>query len=229
MTSRAYRKRNARLFSEALIEAFERKYREALEHAADAPFSERTAFAVDHRLARYHRYRRRKMSLIAAIIAAAMLLCGCAAYVYREQIADFLLEHTNFHINVSHSVGSADIPDPAPCYGLSYVPEGYELVKMKLRYADASCEWQNTEKKKILFSQHTMNSKSAVDNERIEKHTIEAGDKTILCFDIEQKLYCYMWTDGCFSFTLRTDERFSDEEIVRMVNSMTIIEHKSRL
>ena len=133
------------------------------------------------------------------------------------------LEHTFLRIYVSQGTETASVPDTAPNYGLSYVPEGYELVEEKKNAAGARI-WTNSESQRIIFSQSSLLSQSSVDNEHTARYTIESDDMTILCFEIEERMYCYKWNYESFNFTILTDEKFADEEILRMIESMTVIE-----
>lgn len=225
MTAITKRKTNAQLFSDALTEAFERKYNDALLESADVSLTEDTCLAVSRRFAEHLRRRRLKTALIAAVIAAATLLCGCTAYVYREQIADFLLEHTFLRTYVSQEAAATSISDlPEPNYRLSYVPAGYELTEEKTQAVGSDSIWTNSESEKIIFYQDLKNLKATVDNENTAKYTITTEDRTILYFEIEKSFYVYMWNDDCFTFKLKTSEKFTDEEILRMIESMTAAE-----
>ena len=98
----------------------------------------------------------RKRAVIAAILAAVLLLTGCAVYVYREKIADFIVTTFNDRVEIHH--GNADSPEyPDEIeekYTLGYVPEGYRLVnKISSTSRNHSHTWKKDNGESILFDQ----------------------------------------------------------------------------
>ena len=77
------------------------------------------------------RKRLSKKTIVALIIAAALLLAGCTVYAYREKIGNFF-----FEIFGEYMVGQFDngkeenLSEIKDIYTVGYIPEGYtELIK----------------------------------------------------------------------------------------------------
>lgn len=228
MTGKIKRKENARLFADALLEAFERKYDEALADASEITLPANVGISFEHVYARFRSYRRRKTAMLVAAVLAALMLCGCTAYVYREQIANFLLEYSPVCIDTIPDNTLTKL-DPAPCYGLSYVPEGYELVDQTSRYGSASYIWQNQNSEKILFYQSSPYRLHSYDWEHTTVQNIQHNQIDIVCFQVNGKYKAYLFKLEGYDFALLVNEKLPETEVLKMIDSLETKEFQIKL
>ncbi len=228
MTPRAERQRNARLFADALVEAFERKYTEALESSKALILNEQTVRAAERRFAEYHRRRRMKKAMIAAVIAATTVLCGCATYVYREQITEFLLEHTPICVNLLPASEADSADGSMPCYGLSYVPDGYELTDGSVTYSHVAYQWNNSDGATMRFSQHRTDSVYSMNNQGEEKYSIEHNDLKILYIELNENYHTYVWRQGNYNLVISSNTQIAEDELKLMIDGLEITEYKDK-
>lgn len=224
MTSKAERRESKLLFADALLEAFERKYDEALADAADIELPDTSPISFERIYARISSQRRRKTAMLVAAILAALMLCGCTAYVYREKLANFLLEHTSISINLIPDDNVSMLSDPAPCYGLSYVPDGYELTDRFIAYGNVSYKWQNADKDTLTFGQYITATCISFNNKGGEPCEINHNGKTILYIKANHDHHSYLWKNGNYNLTISSTNPLSEEELIRMIDGLIITE-----
>ena len=169
---------------------------------------------------------KRKMlrrTALAALIAAALLLAGCAAIVYKEQIGDFFVEIRDTYIKGDY-IKDEDANNQIieEYYTLTYVPEGYELVE---EYSDvflAQSVWKNDKEKSIIFEQNPINSvKYTIDGENGFTDTYILGEKTVYCRIIDET-YCYIWNNEKYAFSLYSDTEINEEEIIQIIDGISM-------
>ena len=126
---------NRELFKKALIEALYSKYEDEIKESE----SESTVCTPAH----YNNLRKlgikvkeqrigriSKKSFVAILVAAALLLVGCTAYVYRDKVRNFIETIYEKYIHVTYNddenlLGS----ELSEAYVLTYIPDGYELIE----------------------------------------------------------------------------------------------------
>jgi hypothetical protein len=62
--------------------------------------------------------------MIAILVAAVLLLAGCAI-IYRDEIREFITNIKEFFVEVKFDEGENDSQDIDEIYELTYLPEGY--------------------------------------------------------------------------------------------------------
>lgn len=219
------------IFSRAVIDGFEEKYREGLAVSAfesDAfsrAHARRMSSILDSRIKYVPDKRTRvKRAVLVALIAAALLLAGCAAIVYKEQIGDFFVEIHDTYIkgdfNKDEDANNQIIEE---YYTLTYVPEGYELVE---EYSDAflaQSVWKNDKEKSIIFEQRPINSvKYTIDGENGFTDTYILGENTVYCRIIDETYY-YIWNNEKYAFSLYSDAEIKEEEIIQIIDGISAI------
>ena len=88
-------KEEKRLFGEAVLQALKEKYEEDLGACKfTADYSENQTNSLKKIIEDYSlkEKRKKKVKLIALLVAAALLLTGCTVYIYRDAIREFV-EH----------------------------------------------------------------------------------------------------------------------------------------
>ena len=173
-----------KLLGKVLLEALTEKYDEELKQCKKygpcsdehlKKMSEILGFDVTRKISVR---RSRKKMWVAILIAAALLLMGCTAYVYREEIRGFVMEIYKEHADVSFSdVDLENVPKTiADKYTLGYVPEGYELVEEIADFDITYQKFRNEVGESIVFWQGILNEESfVVDVERGTIDVIEYG------------------------------------------------------
>lgn len=218
------------IFSRAVIDGFEEKYREGLAVSAfesDAfsrAHARRMSSILDSRIKYVPDKRTRvKRAVLVALIAAALLLAGCAAIVYKEQIGDFFVEIRDTYIKgdfIKDEDANNQIIEEY--YTLTYVPEGYELVE---EYSDvflAQSVWKNDKEKSIIFDQTPINSvKYSIDGEHGLTNTLNYDQYTVYCRIIDETYY-YIWNNEKYAFSLYSDAEIKEEEFIRIIEGISM-------
>ena len=219
------------IFSRAIIEGFEEKYREGLAVSASesGEFSRTYARRMSSIIGSKVKYvadkhTRIKRAALAALIAAALLLAGCAAIVYKEQIGDFFVEIRDTYIKgdfIKDEDENNQIIEEY--YTLTYVPEGYELVEEYSNVYLARSVWKNDEEKSIVFDQSPINSvKYTIDGENGFTDTYILGENTVYCRIIDETYY-YIWNNEKYAFSLYSDTKINEEEIIQIIDGISAI------
>ena len=218
------------IFSRAVIDGFEEKYREGLAVSASesGEFSRTHARRMSSIIGSKVKYvadkhTRIKRAVAAALIAAALLLAGCAAIVYKEQIGDFFVEIHDTYIKgdfIKDENANNQIIEEY--YTLTYVPEGYELVEEYSDAFGAQSVWKNDKEKSIIFEQNPINSvKYTIDGENGFTDTYILGEKTVYCRIIDET-YCYIWNNEKYAFSLYSDTEINEEEIIQIIDGISM-------
>lgn len=219
------------IFSRAVIDGFEEKYREGLAVSASesGEFSRAHARRMSSIIGSKVKYvadkhTRIKRAVAAALIAAALLLAGCAAIVYKEQIGDFFVEIRDTYIKgdfIKDEDANNQIIEEY--YTLTYVPEGYELVEEYSDAFGAQSVWKNDKEKSIIFDQSPINSvKYTIDGENGLTDTYILGEKTVYCRIIDETYY-YIWNNEKYAFSLYSDTKINEEEIIQIIDGISAI------
>lgn len=217
-----------KLLGKVLLEALSEKYDEELKQCKEyAPCSDEHLKKMSEILGfdvtrNRPVSRSRKKMWVAILIAAALLLMGCTAYVYRKEIKGFVMEIYKEHADVKFSdVDLENVPKTIEDkYTLGYVPEGFVLVE---EIADFDITYQkfcNEAGESIVFWQGILNEESfVVDVERGTIDVIEYGGYEILTKTTET-IKTYAWNDGKYKISITTPIYILEEEIMEMIGNI---------
>ena len=219
------------IFSRAVIDGFEEKYREGLAVSASesGEFSRAHARRMSSIIGCRVKYvpdkhTRIKRAVAVALIAAALLLAGCAAIVYKEQIGDFFVEIHDTYIKgdfIKDEDANNQIIEEY--YTLTYVPEGYELVEEHSNAFFAQSVWKNDKEKSIIFDQSPINSgKYSIDGEHGSTIILNYDQYTVYCRIIDETYY-YIWNNEKYAFSLYSDTEIKEEEIIQIIDGISAI------
>ena len=163
--------------------------------------------------------------VVAALIAAVLLLTGCTAYAYREEIREFIETVFEDYIRVSYR----DTQEPTDSkvieeyYTLGYVPEGYELTKTFERPTQTRYKWNNPEGAYIMFEQcHVDGSLLGMDNKAERWESVQIGNHKM--HHRVSDVYYYLWNDGVYAYKLTTSLQWDEEELIHMFENLQIKE-----
>lgn len=218
------------IFSRAIVDGFEEKYREGIALSAfesDAfsrAHARRMSTILGSRVKYFPDKRTRiKRAALAALIAAAILLAGCTAVVYKEQIGDFFVEIFETYIKGGfgneESVNDQIIEE---YYMLTYIPEGYELVEETRSIYKAKCVWKNDKEASIIFEQYPINSvRYTIDGDQGITNIYTYSEYTVYCRIIDETYY-YIWSNEKYAFSLYSDTEINEEEIVQIIDGISV-------
>lgn len=178
--------------------------------------------------------RSARIRLIAALVAAALLLVGCAAYVYRNEIGSFVEEVFAEYVNVGFSdddKGNVSFNDKEnndnhvteieEVYKLSYVPEGYELIDEAVSDAYVIYTYMDEHGDIIAFDQYPLGSSTSIniDNDTDDVTVIEHNgvEYYIRVTEITQH---YVWRDDKYSMTLVLSKNISQEDALKIIDGI---------
>ena len=219
------------IFSRAVIDGFEEKYREGLAVSASesGEFSRAHARRMSSIIGSKVKYvadkhTRIKRAAIAALIAAALLLAGCAAIVYKEQIGDFFVEIHETYIKGSFSNEErANEQIIEEYYIPTYIPNGYVQVKEQKLNSYALYEFSNDNGDVLIFEQVTIESaKFYINNEDGYTNTITLDKKTVY-YRVSNGTYVYIWNNEKYAFSLYSNTEINEEEIIQIIDGMSAI------
>lgn len=216
------------LFKKAIIEALSEKYDQTLaicqENARCSKqhyirMSEITGIALSGLISKRKSI---KKALVALLIAAALLLAGCTAYVYRNDIRGFAEKFFDTYIKVSYSDEQMENDNCIDeYYTLSYVPEGYQLVSEMKNDLRAKYIWETTTGKRLMFEQMLIDGTVIIfDSEEGETQIITCGDITIYCRNYNGQ-YHYTWNDGKYIMLLYINEQLTEDQLNSILDGLT--------
>ena len=166
-----------------------------------------------------------KRRVIAALIAAALLLTGCTAYAYREEIRKFIETVFEDYIRVTYHDGenTTSLDTISEYYTLGYVPEGYELVNEAEKPSKTKYEWTNSEGAYITFEQcHVDSALFGIDNKIEDWEVVRIGRSNV--YFRAPDVYCYIWNDGVYAYQITTSLQWNEQELSRMIENVQIKE-----
>lgn len=162
-----------------------------------------------------------RRTVAAILIAAALLLAGCTAVVYKEKIEDFFTTAFDTYIKgyfVSEDAENKEIIEEY--YTLTYVPEGYELVEEKHKVEVAISIWETQDGNQLIFEQSTLNAgRYFIDNESGQSDVIETEEYTVYFRNVDGTYRC-IWSNEKFAFYLFFEKELSTEEIIKIIEGI---------
>ena len=213
------------LFRQAVTEAFIRKFDRELE---DCPFDgtcseehvSRMEAIMDAGIETARR-KKRKSWVVALLVAAALLLTACTVYAYRGEIREFIEKAYEERIRVTFYDPDKEIEYIiiTEYYTLGYVPEGYVLESEHRLPRVNRCRWVNEKGCYINFEQHLLDgSNYSMDSENGQTSVIICGEIKVYC--LISDITCYTWNDGIYVYKIYSSEKFSDNELMRLISEV---------
>ena len=157
--------------------------------------------------------------IIAILIAAALLLTGCAV-AYRNEIRDFFEEIYESFVKINYSDGDDQGAQIEEVYELTYVPEGYRLEDEVVFEGMSRNTFSNSNGHTIVFEQHTLDTaRFFADIENGYTKIVDISIYDVYYKKTKQQTY-YMWNDGKFSLVLISKTALSDEELKLIIEGI---------
>ena len=160
-----------------------------------------------------------RAKLIAALIAAALLLTGCTLYVFRNQIKGFVeyIYSTYISVRSDEEIKSNVITD---VYKLTYVPEGYELVKERITEVQVFYRWENDEGIRLDFAQYSA-GEFHIDTDDGYSKIVEHNGIEIY-YRGSKRVHNYVWRKGDNLFNLISHTELDVETVSKILDGMVI-------
>ena len=214
-------KSNLELFREALFEAMSSKTNEAdLDEKIEPSDRHKAAMQaiLDGTYERKSVWRLTKAKIAAIIVAAALLLAGCA---YRNEIRDFIEKFYDNCIVIMFSDKANEGKMMEEIYELSYVPEGYVLEDTIADQTHVKYKYRNSDGSFIRFSQIILDGFAyAFDNENGSYEYITIENIKVYHHNSDV-FHLYLWNDGSYAYELRSNVPIPTEELILIINGIT--------
>lgn len=216
------------LFKKALSEAMAQKYDEELAECEENAVCSQKHYDKMQKIIGRNVYRPKKKlskkALIAIIVAAALLLTGCTvAYIYRDEIRDFVEEIYDEFIKLTYDDEEQNpVGGIQEQYELSYVPEGYEKTREKITPIYTHYEYENVDGEKITFRQNLLDDTNfRLDSEHGDTIIFTYGEFDIYCRVFETS-YHYIWNDGKYALNINSTALIDDNELIKIIENIVV-------
>lgn len=165
-----------------------------------------------------------KKTVWALILAAALLLASCAAYVYRREIGGFFEkvyeDFITIESNGRHTDGSARTGKWSVDVG--YVPSGYTLVRQDNRGVSISQNYVDVSGRKLNITVYSSGGTSLFLNPGDEPASVATvGNTDVYCHGAK-KMYSYAWRVGEAAVILRTYYKLTPDELECIVTGVKV-------
>jgi len=175
--------------------------------------------------------------ILVGILIAALILTGCTAYVYRNEIKEFFVEIYEKHIRVTYDTendkngininngndeNNAGIAggNNSKIYQATYMKEGYEIINQTKTAVYVFYEWRDSSGNVITLQQMPFDGADFF---------LDAEDGNTVILNYEQyEIYCrnfdksssFIWNNGIYAFTLTSTEQLSNEELFKIIKGV---------
>lgn len=219
------------LFKKALIQAFSQKFEDELTQCQETALcSDEHKEAMEKILSQSKskpegKASSKKRIIIGLLLAAALLLIGCTAYILRDEIGDFMEEIFQKHIRLTYNgeEESHVLEKITTDYELSYMPDGYTLSQESYSPSGNYLIWENTESDIIIFEQYPLDGANfMLDAEIGTTNIIEHETFDIYCR--ENTDFSYIWSDGNYSYKIISNVPLPESTILRIIDGMRVKE-----
>ncbi len=214
---------NRELFAKALGEALSREYREELADCTETAECSLSHYKKMSKILEFNVVPESmrlsfKKKLVIAILAAALLLAGCTAVVFRNEIKGLFEEVFDTFIAATYDEGrdstGAIITE---YYKPTYLPTGYALDDEIISPAQAIYRYKEDSGYFLKFEQILIGGCGYIfDNDNVETLIVEIGELNVY-YRFSSEYYHYVWTDGVYVFRLTSQYEMPINEIEMIV------------
>lgn len=164
----------------------------------------------------------RKKIAVALIASLILALVGCV-WANHKEIGAFFQEFFETHFNLTVNVEeTGQYPSTLEkVYHPSYIPEGYEQTEYDADIMQVYACWELSDTERIIFKQNVIKHDNIFfDNEGTYTEVFTVGDYQV--FYVKDNVQSsYMWHDGEYLFELIAICDLSQEEAIRIIDSIT--------
>jgi hypothetical protein len=159
-----------------------------------------------------------KKGLAAILLAAVLLLTGCA--VFKNEIRDFFVEVYEKCVEISFR--QSEHQSIAETYGLSYMLDGYVQIEEKSSPSMVHYRYTNQEEHIITFEQVLLDGSSYnIDAEHGEDEFLTVDDHQIYYRNTDQ-YHVYIWSDGKYAMSIHSDVSLTMDDLEKLVRGVTV-------
>ncbi len=159
-----------------------------------------------------------KKLLIAILAAAIILLAGCTALIYGEQIEGLITNFFEDHVLVTTDADQ-EKQEIEEIYYLEYVPEGFSMVSESYCSNRVYYSFENTNGAYITFYQYS-DIGARINTENASTQTLQLADKTIYCQNKSEKTV-YLWCENGYLMQLTIDGKISEEDALSVIQCVS--------
>ena len=164
----------------------------------------------------------RKKIAVALIASLILALVGCVWAKHKEIGAffqEFFETHFNLTVNVDETGQYSSTLEKV--YHPSYIPEGYEQTEYDADIMQVYACWELSDTERIIFKQNIIKHDNIFfDNEGTYTEVFTVGDYQVL-YVKDNVQSSYTWHDGEYLFELIALCDLSQEEAIRIIDSIT--------
>lgn len=156
--------------------------------------------------------------VIAILVAAAMLLLTGCGIAYRNEIRDFIIKNRGKGVSISFSEDpETEIKPIGECYNLDFIPEGFSLEQITQIANSIIITWLDADEHFIKISIiPTDKSIIGFDSERGYSEIKQISSIKVYCHN-NDKVYCYLWNDGNYSFVADSNFNIDDDLLISIM------------
>lgn len=149
-------------------------------------------------------------AIVMLIISVAFSTLVISVDAFRERVVDFLFEDKGTHtevISIETEENTLEMKNDIPADGqgvfyLSYIPEGYKIVKTEIAGATKIIVFQDDSQKTLIFTQEPWNNgKLRIDNEDVESGRLEINGKPAF-WTSKNNVLSLIWDKNNYRFVL---------------------------
>ena len=219
-------KNDLELFKQALLEALDKNLQEEEKYfAEEIQTSEKHKIEMNEILSGKYlptsTWKLTKAKIAAILIAATLVLVGCAA-AYRNEIRDFIETVYEDYISIKFSNGNSKSNSIKEIYTLGYIPESYVLKEFVATETMVYYLFEDSNNNTIDFCQWNIDgSVFGFDTEK-ENYTeiINIGIYEVYHKKDQEEKNGYLWNDGKYAMTICSTEELSHEELENIINGL---------
>lgn len=216
------RSANEKMLASAFCDAMSEKYADELalcecDPVCSAAHYKKMSAIIGKRVGTYARSVKR--TVCALILAAALLLAGCAAYAYRREIGGFFEKVRDGFIEVGGKSTAVDKNAGAQA-GIPEIPNGYHLVGECSDGAGYMQKYLSDDGGyMILALSASKNTKLIMNINDVPSSVIKVRDREVYCHTAGG-VYSYVWYCGEKIAIISTDKMPDHAELERVIGGM---------
>ena len=211
------------LFSEAMGELSDKYITEAIEYQYNKQSVKGRGYSFLKRI----NTTPKRIATVAAIVMFAMFSSAMSVSAFREPFIEMI--KTIFSNNVELGF-TGDTKDAIKeVYGISNVPEGFELTKKTINDGAVFMDYEDSEGNIISFSQMTTANDTTVnvDNEQSKNYTVNVdGLEIFITEGIRDDIKAAFWAADGYSFNLTYIGDIEVDELTEIISSISVLEHR---
>jgi hypothetical protein len=158
-----------------------------------------------------------KKTIGAILLAAALLLTGCTAYVFRDEIRDFFVTAYDSFVKVTFDNDGQDGEDRIEdIYYPSQILAGYELVLEETNSLVVRYQYKNSEGNILIFEQYLLDESNHFIDSEYGTAELRTIDNYNFYYKTIDQQHHHMWNDGKYALVLTSDIAISDDDLVKL-------------